>query len=75
MHNQAVSWSLPPGFVRHAWDADGLAGEQPLWGQFWKIEAASKSETNLLLRGRDAVFGEPDLLISTLDDVLSSALT
>ncbi len=58
VHNQAVSWQLPPGFTRHAWDAGGLAGEQPFWGQFWKIEAASESERNMLVRGRDAVFGE-----------------
>jgi Ser/Thr protein kinase RdoA (MazF antagonist) len=56
VHNQAVPWQLPDGFVRHAWDADGLAGEQPFWGQFWKIEAASDAERDLLLRGRDAVF-------------------
>ena len=58
VHNQAVSWQLPPGFVRHAWDAKGLAGEQPFWGRFWEIAAASASETDLLVRGRDAVFGE-----------------
>ena len=58
VHNQAVSWHLPGGFVRHAWDAEGLAGEQPVWGRFWNIEAASESETDLLLRGRDAVFAE-----------------
>ena len=58
VHNQAVSWQLPPGFVRHAWDAEGLAGEQPFWGQFWKIAASSKSESDLLERGRDAVFVE-----------------
>jgi len=58
VHNQAVSWQLPPGFARHAWDADGLAGAQPFWGQFWKIAASSKSESNLLERGRDAVFAE-----------------
>ena len=58
VHNQAVSWQLPPGFVRHAWDADGLAGEQPFWGPFWELEAASKSETELLKQGRDAVYSE-----------------
>jgi len=58
VHNQAVSWELPQGFVRHAWDAAGLAGEQPFWGRFWEIAAASASEANLLVRGRDAVFGE-----------------
>ncbi len=58
VHNQAVTWELPSGFVRHAWDADGLAGEQPIWGQFWKLDMASKSETELLLRGRDRVYRE-----------------
>ena len=58
VHNQAVSWQLPPGFVRHAWDADGLAGERPFWGKFWEIEAASDAERDLLLRGRDVVFSE-----------------
>ncbi len=58
VHNQAVSWQLPPDFARHAWDADGLAGEQPFWGQFWKLEAASDAERELLVRGRDAVFSE-----------------
>jgi Ser/Thr protein kinase RdoA (MazF antagonist) len=58
VHNQAVSWQLPPGFARHAWDAEGLAGEQPFWGRFWEIAAASSSERDLLVQGRDAVFGE-----------------
>ncbi len=58
VHNQAASWQLPPGFVRHAWDAEGLAGEHPFWGQFWKLDAASKTETDLLVRGRDKVFAE-----------------
>jgi Ser/Thr protein kinase RdoA (MazF antagonist) len=56
VHNQAVSWQLPPGFVRHAWDEEGLAGKQPIWGEFWKIEAASDAQRDLLVRGRDAVF-------------------
>jgi Ser/Thr protein kinase RdoA (MazF antagonist) len=56
VHNQAVSWQLPPGFARHAWDEEGLAGEQPLWGRFWEIAAASESERELLERGRAAVF-------------------
>ena len=58
VHNQAVSWQLPAGFVRHAWDAEGLAGENPFWGQFWKLDAATKSETELLQRGRDRVFAD-----------------
>jgi Ser/Thr protein kinase RdoA (MazF antagonist) len=58
VHNQATTWELPKGFTRHAWDAEGLAGDNPFWGQFWKLAAASKSETELLERGRDRVFAD-----------------
>jgi len=58
VHNQAASWCLPEGFVRHAWDADGLAGEHPFWGEFWLLELAGKSEAELLKRGRDRVHRE-----------------
>ena len=36
IHNQAMAWSPPPRFVRHAFDADGFLGEQPFWGRFWE---------------------------------------
>jgi len=55
VHNQATIWQPPQGFTRHAWDADGLAGEQPVWGRFWEIESASTSERELMIRGRDRV--------------------
>ncbi len=55
VHNQAASWTLPDGFTRHAWDEDGLAGENPFWGRFWELDSASKEEKDLLVRGRDRV--------------------
>lgn len=36
LHEQAAGWTPPPGFTRHAFDADGLMGEQPFWGRFWE---------------------------------------
>ena len=36
LHEQASGWTPPPGFTRHAFDADGLMGEQPFWGRFWE---------------------------------------
>ena len=36
IHNQAVAWPPPPGFARHAFDADGFLGEGPFWGRFWE---------------------------------------
>ncbi len=55
VHNQATTWRLPPGFTRHAWDADGLAGDQPIWGRFWELESASPTERELLLKSRDRI--------------------
>ncbi len=53
LHDQATAWELPPGFTRHAWDADGIAGEKPFWGRFWELEALAPGERHLLERTRD----------------------
>ena len=58
VHNQAVSWQLPEGFVRHAWDAEGLAGERPFWGRFWEIRKATNAERDLLQRARERIYDE-----------------
>src|SRR3569832_2380124 len=39
LHNQSAAWNAPAGFLRHAWDAEGLAGERPFWGRFWELGA------------------------------------
>ena len=36
LHEHAAGWTPPPDFTRHAFDADGLMGEQPFWGRFWE---------------------------------------
>jgi Ser/Thr protein kinase RdoA (MazF antagonist) len=56
VHSQATVWQLPAGFTRHAWDAEGLAGDRPLWGRFWELEAASAGERALMIRARDRVY-------------------
>ncbi len=43
-HLATARWTPPPGFKRHAWDAEGLVGDAPFWGRFWEIEAASDDE-------------------------------
>ncbi|MEM9533136.1 MAG: phosphotransferase [Pseudomonadota bacterium] len=63
VHNQASVWSPPASFVRHAWDAEGLAGRQPFWGQFWRLASATDAERALLEAGRDRVFAD----LSALD--------
>ena len=53
MHNQAVGWQPPAGFVRHAWDAAGLVGEAPLWGRFWELASLTPSQRTLLAAVRE----------------------
>ncbi|MEZ5500231.1 MAG: phosphotransferase [Steroidobacteraceae bacterium] len=53
LHNHASQWVLPPGFKRHAWDCDGLVGEQPFWGRFWELEALDEPQRKLVLAARD----------------------
>ncbi len=57
MHNQAVGWQRPMGFRRHAWDAAGLIGEQPLWGRFWELAALTPGQKDLLDRARALIAG------------------
>ena len=67
VHNQACGWVAPEGFSRHAWDAEGLAGANPFWGQFWKLEAATAGERDLLTRARNRVFEELSALPTSAD--------
>lgn len=58
VHNQASAWRPPRGFVRHAWDEEGLAGERPFWGRFWELGSLSRDERELLVRVRDRIYRE-----------------
>jgi Ser/Thr protein kinase RdoA (MazF antagonist) len=55
LHNHSAGWKPPAGFVRHAWDEDGLAGEQPFWGRFWELPALTGEQRTLLASARDRV--------------------
>ncbi len=55
VHNQASTWEIPAEFVRHAWDLDGLTGEQPFWGRFWELQALSVTQRSLMLEVRDRI--------------------
>jgi len=55
VHNQATAWEVPAGFERHAWDVDGLLGENPFWGRFWELPALSEQQIALLERTREHV--------------------
>ena len=58
MHNHAENWREPDGFTRHAWDVDGLTGEQPFWGRFWELPALSARQKGRLIRVRDKLRAE-----------------
>jgi Ser/Thr protein kinase RdoA (MazF antagonist) len=67
IHNHGASWSLPNGFQRHAWDAEGLVGDQPLWGRFWELETLTQNQRQLLLTARDIVRSELDALMRSTE--------
>jgi Ser/Thr protein kinase RdoA (MazF antagonist) len=50
VHNHSCTWDAPANFKRHAWDAPGLAGENPLWGRFWELDALSEPQRALFMR-------------------------
>lgn len=58
MHNHAQRWQAPEGFTRHAWDVDGLTGEQPFWGCFWELPALNASQQDTMLKVRDKLRAE-----------------
>jgi len=57
LHNQSAAWRPPPGFTRHAVDADGLMGEAPFWGRFWEHPALPSEERALMLSTRERLHG------------------
>jgi Ser/Thr protein kinase RdoA (MazF antagonist) len=71
-HDQAAAWKLPAGFTRRRWDADGLMGEQPLWGQFWLAPQLGHAQAELLAETRARIhrtltdYGEPEAEFSLI---------
>ena len=55
LHDQASAWSPPARFPRHAFDADGLLGEQPFWGRFWEHPDLSPDERAMVLSMRERI--------------------
>ena len=49
LHEVSDAWTPPTGFIRHAWDREGLLGETPLWGHFWNNPALSPTDRQLFL--------------------------
>jgi Ser/Thr protein kinase RdoA (MazF antagonist) len=55
MHNQSSGWRPPARFMRPALNAEGLMGDEPIWGRFWEHQILSNAERELLLATRQRV--------------------
>ena len=47
-HNHSVRWTAPPGFTRHAWDEQGILGQEPFWGRYWELAALNDEQRQRL---------------------------
>jgi Ser/Thr protein kinase RdoA (MazF antagonist) len=59
LHQASDAWRPPPGFFRCSWDLEGLLGETPMWGPFWRNPTLD-AETRRILeefrnQARDAI--------------------
>ncbi len=57
LHNQAEHWRPPADFYRHAWDEDGLLGDNPLWGRFWEHPVLTARQKDQILKARLVLHG------------------
>lgn len=53
-HDNADRWTRPSDFDRPDWGADGLIGDDPLWGRFWEHPDLSKIERDTIAEARAA---------------------
>ena len=67
MHTQSGAGQAPPGFQRHSWCDEGLAGAAPLWGRFWELEGLSPRQRSLFERLRTRLKQEMVALGKTPD--------
>lgn len=55
IHNQSEHWQKPQGFVRKAWDEEGLLGEGAFLGRFWELELLTVDQRELLQKAKLAI--------------------
>lgn len=68
LHAVSDAWTPPAGFSRHAWDRDGLVGDEPFWGRFWALPEIDTEQAEFLLATRDRVRADLDAFIRTRPD-------
>jgi len=60
LHNLSTAWPRQNAMTRHAWDRDGLVGDNPLWGHFWDLAELTPGERKLMLEARTAIAEDLD---------------
>ncbi len=68
LHVQVQDWQPPDGFVRHAWDEDGLLGEEPRMGRFWDHPDLTPAQRREFLKVRIVLRGFLEKLGKTPDN-------
>lgn len=58
LHELSAAWPGQASAVRHAWDAQGLAGDQPFWGRFWELAALNDAQRRLTLQAKAALLDD-----------------
>ena len=54
LHDVTDGWEIPSDFQRHAWNRNGLVGDNPVWGRFWDNSALNKQQIQLFKEFRVA---------------------
>jgi Ser/Thr protein kinase RdoA (MazF antagonist) len=52
-----MNWQPPPDFERHAWDEDGLLGDEPRMGRFWDHPDLTPQQRREFLKARIVLQG------------------
>ncbi len=52
LHRQAIAWQQPEHFTRHAWDEEGLLGDEPRMGRFWDHPDLTPAQRREFLKAR-----------------------
>lgn len=52
IHQHSSGWQAPKNFQRHAWNLEGLVGNQPLWGKFWQHPQLNSQQRELIAQVR-----------------------
>lgn len=68
LHNLSTAWPGQNAMIRHAWDRDGFAGDNPLWGRFWELAVLTPEQRELFQRVRIAIAEDLDAYGQTADN-------